>query len=1673
MRHKNEQTRGFCFINVLLVFMCLFSAASYAEESVNTATLQINFPGLSSVHTAVKTSDGVSGAANGATITNSNWKNNQTTIELPQGIYDLVIRKGEGRLIIDNVDCSGDSCQVNNIVAELTINFSGLSSVHSAVFVPDQVVGQVSGEKITSKNWQNNQAIIPVLRQIVDVAVQKGGSTTIIDNVNCQSGQCQINDLTAQLTVKFDGLSSVHTSVHVDDGNANTVDGEKITHSNWKTNQTSITILRQQVDLKINKGAETIMVHGVDCRSGSCMVDGLTANLTINFPGLNSVHTSVRIPDNVSGQASGEEFTKKNWQNQQTQIPVFRSMYDLSIVHGSSTLALDNIDCSSGSCQVDDLTTTLTVNFPGFSSVHTSIHLPDGVADSANGDKVTNLNWQNDQAVLTLFPGQYDIKIKKGGDTYIVDDFQCPVGGCEITDITAVMTVAFPGMSAMHTNVLVPDGVDNAANGELVTRKNWASDQASITVFKKSYDVSVRRKDSAAMIRDNVDCTTGNCTVDGLVAKMTVKFDGMSSVHTSVREADGAANTAGGQVFTNKNWQNNQTEIAVLKQIYDLSIKKGNSEAIIVDDVNCESGQCVVDQLTSKLTVNFPEMSGVHTSVLNPDGVDGTAQGGKVTHLNWQTDKAVLTVFKQHYDISVKRGNSEPMIIDNLDCTGDSCQVDDITATLTVEFPNMSSVHTSVLVPDNQPGVAEGKEVTKMNWQNNQAIIKVFRQIYDLKVKRSASEPMIIDAVDCTSGLCAVDQLVAELIVNFPGLRSVHTSVKVPDNVEGIAEGGEVTKQNWKNDQAKIAVFRQTFDVVVRQAALQKVIDTVDCSSGACEVNDLTSTLSIKFPGLLNVHSSTHIPDGSDNTANGERVSKSNWKSHETTIALLRETYDIKVQHQVESVFDNIDCNQANCEVLIEGNVQAFLINGDTNQALPEVSVTAYEKLSDGTLQKSMKGKTTALGQINFTLPGIETGKIYVLKAYNPFGNWKKYYSALLSNTGEYQFVVTENGENELDLTPPNITFVTPENNGSVPNLGFSITGTATDNRSIDRIDLVVSDPVKGNSTLAASYNQANNSWSADVPAVLVSVDNTIQLTATVFDLAQNQANSSIMVTVVEDNEGPVINFVSHNDNDDVPSTGFLLSGTVSDLTGVSSLSASLQDSLLPQTLIDQAIDFSISNGNWTLVIDNGLMTENGTVDITLDATDTVGNPSSNVIQLTVVPVDYSNTQMISRITFGNSPDLKAEVESIGAVTFLNQQLNPSTIDDSAFEAMLGNDPTSKEELQAWSLQHMLYSRRQLLEVMTLFWDNHFNTDINTTRANAQGVDVSNTVAFELAENQAFRANALGNFGDLLEISAKSPSMLIYLDSISNVAGDSNENYSREVDELYTMGVNGGYTDQDVEYGAEIFTGWHIMNGAFFFDATQHSDGAYLMFENTPQQILIPAGGVEQGEMLLDALARHPSTANFICGKLVTLFVNDTPPQTLVDRCALEFLTMADADDQIEQVLSLIMTSAEFNDVANYRSKIKTPVEFVIGALRNLDATSDSNDLAGPIRAMGYRLYENPVPTGWSEIGSDWINASSLIERMKWINEMVRNQPDSGDSNTDPLTFYLANGVETADGIVGYLLQLTVGDDFTDLARDNALNILGQGFDISNPDADELLRQMNGNVMSYPQYQFQ
>jgi uncharacterized protein (DUF1800 family) len=395
----------------------------------------------------------------------------------------------------------------------------------------------------------------------------------------------------------------------------------------------------------------------------------------------------------------------------------------------------------------------------------------------------------------------------------------------------------------------------------------------------------------------------------------------------------------------------------------------------------------------------------------------------------------------------------------------------------------------------------------------------------------------------------------------------------------------------------------------------------------------------------------------------------------------------------------------------------------------------------------------------------------------------------------------------------------------------------------------------------------------------------------------------------------------------------------------------------------------------------------------------------------------------------------------------LDNEKNRQAIQEYYRENGLQRPQRIIDELQASRILRAVYSERQLQEVMVDFWTNHFNIFAN------KGADRWLLPAWD---RDTIRPNAMGKFSTLLQATAQSPAMLFYLDNFQSVSPNVNrevdqrygerqplldllrgrrrrdgvdrdpnmrpqqpapaqpqrqrrginENYARELMELHTLGVDGGYTQKDVQEVARCFTGWTIFQprggaaaanammgqagrrnaGTFFFNARAHDDGEKMVLGHK----ISAGGGVKDGLTVLDILAHHPSTAKFIAAKLVRHFVSDTPPQSLVDRVAVTF-TKSDGD--IRETLKAIFFSKEFNSTEAYRVKIKRPFELVISAIRTLGA--DTNGGPGThqwIARMGEPLYGFQTPNGYSDAAESWVNTGGLLERMNFGLALAANR---------------------------------------------------------------------------------
>lgn len=400
----------------------------------------------------------------------------------------------------------------------------------------------------------------------------------------------------------------------------------------------------------------------------------------------------------------------------------------------------------------------------------------------------------------------------------------------------------------------------------------------------------------------------------------------------------------------------------------------------------------------------------------------------------------------------------------------------------------------------------------------------------------------------------------------------------------------------------------------------------------------------------------------------------------------------------------------------------------------------------------------------------------------------------------------------------------------------------------------------------------------------------------------------------------------------------------------------------------------------------------------------------------------------LNRTSFGPTREELEKLQQSGITAYLDQQLSPDQIPDSvvadrvaelktmrlssrellelypqaAVAQAKGMDMTQMQgprqvilELQLARLIRAVYSRRQLYEVMVDFWSNHFNIFAG------KGADRWLSTSYD---RDTIRPHALGRFKDLLTATAQSPAMLFYLDNWMSVSPQSpaaqrgpnnrrrgiNENYAREVMELHTLGVDGGYSQKDIQEVARCFTGWTIERprdqGEFRFEQRFHDSGAKTVLGTH----IAAGGGIEDGLKVIDILANHPATAKFIATKLARRFVVDDPPATVVNKAAAVF---QQSGGDIASVVRAVIDSPEFFSGEFYQSKVKKPLEYVASALRVTNAeTKITHPLLRYLNRMGEPLFLAQPPTGHPDMGASWISPDMLLTRMNFVSDLVGNR---------------------------------------------------------------------------------
>jgi uncharacterized protein (DUF1800 family) len=384
------------------------------------------------------------------------------------------------------------------------------------------------------------------------------------------------------------------------------------------------------------------------------------------------------------------------------------------------------------------------------------------------------------------------------------------------------------------------------------------------------------------------------------------------------------------------------------------------------------------------------------------------------------------------------------------------------------------------------------------------------------------------------------------------------------------------------------------------------------------------------------------------------------------------------------------------------------------------------------------------------------------------------------------------------------------------------------------------------------------------------------------------------------------------------------------------------------------------------------------------------------------------------------------------------------------------------EKIRDWWMYGMLHGGHPLREKLTLFWHNHFATSITKVRG----------TGLMFAQNELLRTHALGKFEPFLQAISRDPAMLLWLDSNSNVKGKPNENYAREVMELFSLGV-GNYTETDIREAARAFTGWHTVNGAFRFEASLHDSGAKSFFKQT---------GNWDGGDIVRIILKQPAAAKFLVGKLYAHFVSEAaPPAGLLDPLCDSFRK---GEYDVAALLRTMLSSKWFFSEHAFRKRIKSPVEFVLGAARAVyrEFPEDHADhrplphgvLVPRISATAQTLFAPPNVKGWPG-GKAWLNTSTMLERNNFAAAIAMgtlwNSSDIDSPRAwDPSRIVDETKASSAEEIVDALLDVHLPGGIRPDARRKLLDFAA-GIKPGAKDRPLRIRELVHAVLTLPEYQ--
>lgn len=451
------------------------------------------------------------------------------------------------------------------------------------------------------------------------------------------------------------------------------------------------------------------------------------------------------------------------------------------------------------------------------------------------------------------------------------------------------------------------------------------------------------------------------------------------------------------------------------------------------------------------------------------------------------------------------------------------------------------------------------------------------------------------------------------------------------------------------------------------------------------------------------------------------------------------------------------------------------------------------------------------------------------------------------------------------------------------------------------------------------------------------------------------------------------------------------------------------------------------------------------------------------------IPDEGLGHSLLARLTYGPRPEERRRASEIGLAAWIEEQLSPDSIQDSMAGRLrtldvLGRDADELDDreseevlwqLKQGSLLRQVFSRRQLFETMVEFWTDHFNISVHKGDCLALKV---------VDDREVIRRHALGSFRDLLWASAHSPAMLVYLDNQVSDRTAPNENYARELMELHTLGVSGGYTQDDVMELARCLTGWtvkpHFWRGRFAFDPDRHGGGAKSVLGMT-----IAPDGQGEAEAVLETLARHPATGRFLAAKMARRFLGDDVAQTAPEIVAGAAAAFDRTRGDIRAVLRVVLLDGLAARVG-VGPKFKRPVDFVASALRQTGAEVDGGSAVHVfLSRMGQPTFEWPTPDGPPDVAAAW--AGNLMPRWQFALALARNEVEG--VQVDAAGLVRASGAASAEDALAYLGRLLLGTPLPPAISQSILPAFGEKVDALDPLFGEIV---TAGLLASPAFQW-